>query len=68
LPFINIEGGTIMADKDLEITKESSFPRRDIDMANASENFSDLGDKTSGGQGPQPSQTVRPDEDEEVKS
>jgi hypothetical protein len=43
-----------MADKDLEITKQSSFPRRDIDMANASENFSDLGDKTS--------RTRRPDQ------
>ena len=51
-----------MANKDLEITKESSFPRRDIDMANVSDNWSDLGDKTSGGQGPQRSQTTTPDQ------
>jgi hypothetical protein len=47
-----------MAKKDLEITKQSSFPRRDIDLANVSDNWSDLGDKTSGGEGPQRSRTT----------
>ena len=51
-----------MAKKDLEITKESSFPRRDVDMANVSDNWSDMGDKTSGGEGPQRSRTTTQDQ------
>ncbi|HXG92303.1 MAG TPA: hypothetical protein VNN73_08035 [Blastocatellia bacterium] len=52
-----------MAKRDLEITKESSFPRRDYDVANVSENRSDLGDKSSGG--PQPSRTKVPEQKSE---
>ena len=50
-----------MAKKDLEMTKQSSFPRRDIDMANVSDNRSDLGDKTGGGQRSQRSRTKTSD-------